>query len=29
MAWTVNDPLEKAFLIHTVGVQCLTDTLEK
>ena len=29
MAWTVNDPLEKAFLRHNRGVQVLTDTLEK
>ena len=29
MAWTVNDPLEKAFLRHNLGVQMLTDTLEK
>ena len=29
MAWTVNDPLEKAFLKYRLGVQCLTDTLEK
>ena len=29
MAWTVNDPLEKAALRHIMGVQVLTDTLEK
>ena len=29
MAWTVNNPLEKAYLRHVLGVQCLTDTLEK
>jgi len=29
MAWTVNDPLEKAFLRYNLGVQSLTDTLEK
>ena len=29
MAWTVNDPLEKAHLRYSLGVQCLTDTLER
>lgn len=29
MAWTVNSPLEKAYLRHSVGVQYLTDTLER
>lgn len=29
MAWTVNDPLLKAHLRHNLGVQCLTDTLER
>jgi glycerophosphoinositol glycerophosphodiesterase len=29
IAWTVNDPLEKAHLRYNLGVQCLTDTLER
>lgn len=29
MAWNVNDPLEKANLRYNLGVQCLTDTLER
>ena len=28
MAWTVNDPLEKQFLLEVLGVQVLTDTLK-
>jgi len=29
MAWTVNNPLEKAYLKRELGVQVLTDTLER
>ena len=29
MAWTVNSPLEKATLRHLMGVQVLTDTLDR
>lgn len=29
MAWTVNNPLEKAYFRHVLGVQVLTDTLER
>jgi glycerophosphoinositol glycerophosphodiesterase len=29
MAWTVNDPLEKAYCRHVLSIPCLTDTLEK
>ena len=29
MAWTVNDPLEKAYCRQVLGIPCLTDTLEK
>lgn len=29
MAWTVNDPLEKAYCRHVLAIPCLTDTLEK
>jgi len=29
MAWTVNSPLEKAHLKHELGVQVITDTLER
>ena len=29
MAWTVNSPLEKATMRHLMGVQVLTDTLDR
>jgi len=29
MAWTVNNPLEKSYFRHVLGVQVLTDTLER
>lgn len=29
MAWTVNSPLEKATLRHLMGIQVLTDTLDR
>jgi len=29
MAWTVNSPLEKATMRHMMGVQVLTDTLDR
>ena len=29
MAWTVNCPIEKQFMTKVLGVQVLTDTMEK
>ena len=29
MAWTVNSPLEKAAMRHIVGIQVLSDSLER